>query len=1152
MKRYITKLLSVLLAVVLIVGLLPATALAAEEYNVWVGGVQVTDSNRNDVLGDGTVAFTPAAGSEQAKLKLYGANITGTSLPKYPDDNYGIYSEIDLTLELNGASTVTGTDAENSSCGILFNRSHLTVTGNGVLNVTAGAGTYSCALNTNSMIIRSGTIRATAGKSSDESEGIYSNYFVMVGGALVATGGEAPRSWGVGGSPTIKGGTVIAIGETRAFWLEPDLSDYADPAVKVHTQPSDIDAKAWNGTDLLGADGSSFKFVRIEPVGYDVWVGGMRVTEANKANVLGNGTVVFTPGTLSNPAKLTLNNAKITGTELPEYPNEAVAIFTMIELTLELVGSNKIIGTDASKSSFGIVSDGKKLTITGGGTLDVSAGDSAYSCAIRARSLTIQSGAIRATAGKSSDESEGIYSNVFTMEGGTLIAAGGEAPKSWGVGGFAAINGGIVTAYADTRAFFAKPDLSDYADPAVEVTTKLSSYTTSWNGTDALGGEGSSWKYVRIDPAGYDTWVSGVRVAHSNRNDVLADGGSVKYTPATESEDAKLTLNNANITGALRPGETDSTVCIYSEEDLTLELHGSSTVTGTDAVYNHGIIINGRLTVTGEGTLDVSAGDGWNSEGIAAVYMIMRSGTIRATAGKGQSGSEAVGFREFTMEGGTLIAEAGESPCSWGLDGKATIKGGTLIATGQSSAFYRYEPDLSGAVDPDVLVNTEPTETGAKAWNGTDALGDEGSFKYVRIESTGYDVWVGGVRVADDNKADVLGDGGSVKYDSDSNTLTLNNANITGALLPYSSTSTAGIYAMKDLTLELVGSSSITGTDASDGSAGILLDNYCLTVTGSGTLDVTAGSAEISSGIFSTYKLIMRSGTVRATAGKALNYSEAVFSNDFTMEGGTLIAEAGESPRSRGICGDATIKGGTVIATGQTRAFDEEPDLSGYADPAVTVNTESSETGAKAWNGTDALGGSGSSYKYVSVAPAMLKNPFIDVAEGAYYYDAVLWAVNATPQVTSGTSYNTFSPNATCTRAQVVTFLWRAKGCPEPEMDAASSLFTDVPEGSYYYKAVLWAVENKITNGTSTTTFSPNMGCTRGQVVTFLHRFAGAPAPSGGANPFTDVAEGTYYYDAVLWAVEKGITKGTSATTFSPNATCTRGQIVTFLYRAMK
>lgn len=169
---------------------------------------------------------------------------------------------------------------------------------------------------------------------------------------------------------------------------------------------------------------------------------------------------------------------------------------------------------------------------------------------------------------------------------------------------------------------------------------------------------------------------------------------------------------------------------------------------------------------------------------------------------------------------------------------------------------------------------------------------------------------------------------------------------------------------------------------------------------------------------------------------------------------------------------------------------------------------------------------------------------FTDVDISQYYHESVDWAV--TNQVTNGTSATTFSPGATCTRAQAVTFLWRAKGSPEP--GSSSNPFTDVKSSAYYYKAVLWAVEQGITNGTSATTFSPEQGCTRGQVVTFLHRAAGKPA-AGGTNPFSDVPAGQYYTDAVFWAVAGNVTNGTSATTFSPNETCTRAQIVTFLYR---
>lgn len=172
---------------------------------------------------------------------------------------------------------------------------------------------------------------------------------------------------------------------------------------------------------------------------------------------------------------------------------------------------------------------------------------------------------------------------------------------------------------------------------------------------------------------------------------------------------------------------------------------------------------------------------------------------------------------------------------------------------------------------------------------------------------------------------------------------------------------------------------------------------------------------------------------------------------------------------------------------------------------------------------------------------------FVDVATGSYYEDAVDWAVEN--GITKGTDDTHFSPDGICTRAQAVTFLWRTAGSPNPETRAMP--FTDVPVGSYYYDAVLWAVENGITKGTSDTTFSPNMTCSRAQIVAFLWRSEKSPA-AGTANPFADVKSTAYYADAVLWAVKENITKGTTNTTFSPDADCTRAQIVTFLWRCKK
>ena len=168
---------------------------------------------------------------------------------------------------------------------------------------------------------------------------------------------------------------------------------------------------------------------------------------------------------------------------------------------------------------------------------------------------------------------------------------------------------------------------------------------------------------------------------------------------------------------------------------------------------------------------------------------------------------------------------------------------------------------------------------------------------------------------------------------------------------------------------------------------------------------------------------------------------------------------------------------------------------------------------------------------------------FADVPANAYFADAVKWAVDK--GVTNGLSANLFGPYESCTRAQIVTFLWRAAGSPEPK---AMSSFTDVPVSAYYAKAVAWAVENGITNGMTETTFAPNATCTRGQSVTFLHRALGKKVESS-AN-FTDVKSDAFYADAINWAVANNVTNGTSNTTFSPNADCTRAEIVTFLYRA--
>ena len=240
------------------------------------------------------------------------------------------------------------------------------------------------------------------------------------------------------------------------------------------------------------------------------------------------------------------------------------------------------------------------------------------------------------------------------------------------------------------------------------------------------------------------------------------------------------------------------------------------------------------------------------------------------------------------------------------------------------------------------------------------------------------------------------------------------------------------------------------------------------------------------------------------------NYVAPLGHNYVAVATAPTCTEDGYTTYTCASCGDSYV-GDTVPATGHS-FVGGSCDNCGEADPNTTIN-----------------------------------NPFTDVKVSDYFYTPVLWAVRE--GITNGISATSFGPNAPCTRGQIVTFLWRACGSPEPEK--TNNPFTDVKSTDYYYKAVLWAVESGITNGMSATTFAPNATCTRGQVATFLWRSQGKPAQTNSSNPFSDVKSSEYYYDAVLWAVENNITNGTGVGKFSPNDSCTRGQIVTFLYRAL-
>ena len=297
---------------------------------------------------------------------------------------------------------------------------------------------------------------------------------------------------------------------------------------------------------------------------------------------------------------------------------------------------------------------------------------------------------------------------------------------------------------------------------------------------------------------------------------------------------------------------------------------------------------------------------------------------------------------------------------------------------------------------------------------------------------------------------------------------------------------------------------------------------------GANTFEIKDGCAVFTITKFSTFEL---SGTVTYVEPSYYSGSSSDPTYSVTVDK-TVNGSVTVSPKS-------ASKGDTVTVT-------VKPD-SGYVLETLTVTDK---------NGNELTLKDKGDGKYTFTMPTgkvevkatfmednSMLNFFYDVPNGAYFYEAVKWAVEN--GITTGVGNDLFAPEQPCTRAQIVTFLWRAAGSPEPK---TASSFTDVPANAYYAKAVAWAVENGITNGMTATMFAPDATCTRGQSVTFLYRALKGTA-SGSAN-FTDVASDAFYADAVNWAVANNVTNGTSATTFSPNSDCTRAEIVTFLYRA--
>ena len=918
--------------------------------------------------------------------------------------------------------------------------------------------------------------------------------------------------------------------------------------------------------DYVKDDLGSYKYVKVTPavVNYDVWVGNKQVTSANKDDVLGNSgtpTVTYDPTTKT----LTLNNVTISSENTQGH---GIYTSTSDALTINLIGINEITG---SKNS---IYSTQPLTITSSknGSLTMSsAGD--LTTVYAAADITISGSAIvnatingGAQAIHSNSENGKITiedhaavtatntNNVTTVTDSIAILAG--TNKSNPIGTIEINGSASLTANGYGKALAC----GTFSYPSTGYMAKAGTNYEDNNPEDYVTGSIASYKYMHVYPntasvKHYGVWIGSTELTSANK-DSIQDG--VTYEPTAKT----LTLTNATITGAPNRQYTSNIkdACgIYAKHDLTIKLIGDNNkVQGAaeQADGSYGIFVSGKLTFI-DGRTDTT-------DSTATPSITVSGGT---SSNNGNAWVPGVYASGITVKNCNVTAMGGTASDSY------------PVAYAMSKA-----PTLVGAK----VTETNTTNSDKDTSTEYNALSIR-QYKYLKITQKNDDTVAapvitpeGGYFTSDPHVTiSCPTDGATIYYTTDGTTPTASSTNYTNT--PQITLSTTGKTTIKAIAVKDNNKTSdvvtaeftprAAGEEVTKVALDVAVDTHNMTTKVGNTEKLTATvqyEKETTSGVTVTWlsdnpdvATVAQDGTITAKSVGKARITAAVVENGVTYsdfcdvivearpssshhssssttyydvnaavsgEGGSVAASTKRASRGTTVTVTATAASGYQVA--QVSAVDKDGkavSLTDKGDGVYTFVMPASKVDVTA--------------RFAQVQKPEEKDPYGDVSKDSYYYDAVKWA--AETGVTTGVGDGLFAPEWVCTRGQIVTFLWRASGSPAPK--ATELPFTDVAADAYYAQAVLWAVENGITNGTSETTFSPDQTCTRAHAVAFLYRMSGSPAAAGST--FSDVAADAYYRAAVAWAVEKGITNGTSGTTFSPDDTCTRGQIVTFLYR---
>ena len=862
--------------------------------------------------------------------------------------------------------------------------------------------------------------------------------------------------------------------------------------------------------------------------------------------------------------------------------------------------ANETGGYQVKISVYGIYAEGA-LTIQGAGGLNVRSGKHTntgnawtYSTALYAKGLvTVEGGKVELTGGETKNGDCAFSTGLELPEGSGLSVTGGEVTAK----------GGESTNTEDGKAnsSFSRGIDAYGASVSVSGSGKLTGDAADKHGGLSWGVYISGGDLTVSDSANVFAHVhTGIEVSSGNliQTGGRIDAGTVAggyYGLLVERNpyDVGKTVGNATVSG----GTLD-----VSLGEIYFSVYGAAENQGNFTVSGEGTTVYAK-SIDGVRTLAITDAT-MRSGSISAEKLTLQSGSLTVTESVRDYNSKlyanpALSLQDLTINGGTLNVswywgentpivfpmddETGfPTPLVkiWGDGREATFNGGvSTFDTGCAGniALKLGKLSLGENMVETGAANTN-TDAHTQAKTGTPVVFSAFEPYPVRIVffDAAHKTYDGTTAVTLYGTLDGVADGDDVTLDVSNMTAAFADANVgIGKTVNASGTVTLRgkdaykYYIFQQPVLENI-TANITPrtefTDATNKNQTIYVGGDSFEVprfTGIGGETIEGSLA---------YNLIEATekdipGMLRALkAGDSL-YIPYTFTADGNYSGertGTITVTAQERPSYGG--GGSHTSGYPVTVPGQTEhgsvtvnpksackgdtvTITVKPD-SGYVLETLTAMDKSGSERKL----TDKGGG-----KYTFTMPAgkvevkatfmednSVLNFFYDVPNDSFYYEAVKWA--AGKNIASGVGNNLFAPDQPCTRAQIVTFLWRAAGSPEPEN---SGSFSDVPASAYYAKAVAWAVENGITTGTGDGMFSPDAVCTRAQAVTFLWRYEKAPVASR-SNPFTDVAADSYYADAVLWAVKEDITKGTTDTTFSPGADCTRAQIVTFLWRCKK